>query len=131
MVHNQTIQNEYEWVIRGELDITAGAAVSAIRGTNMTATKNGTGTYDIVVKGTSALKLVELLGRNVGFAGTVPATATGCRVSSVTQNSSTDDITITLKTSLNPSTGADTDTTAATTLSFQVVIRVGKMGNPL
>lgn len=120
--------NEHRLEIEGEIDLTAGAAVSASRGTGMTVSKSATGTYTVVLSGSKAIKLVEVLSRQVNFSGTVPATATGCRISSITQDSNTDAITITIKTSASPTTGADTDTTAATTLSFRVVLRVGKMG---
>ena len=131
MTPNSIYQNEWRWVIEGEIDLSAAAAVSAGRGTDMTFTKTATGTYTAVIKGSKGLKLVEILDRRVTFNGTVPAAATGCRISGVTQDTSTDDITITIKTMASPTTGADTDTTAATTLSFKVVLRTGKMGSPL
>lgn len=125
------VQNEFEWQIRGQIDLNASAAVIANRGTNQTAAKTAVGTYTVVVKGNEALKLVEILQTQANFAYTAPATALGVRIASVVQSSTTDDITITFKTSANPTSGADTDTTAATTISFVVVLRVGKMGNPL
>lgn len=129
----QINENEGEWHIRGEIDLTSAAAVSTIRGSNQVAAKTATGTYTVTVKGTQALKLVETLDERVVFARTVPATALGCRISSVANGTgvNSDDIVITIKTMALPTSGADTDTTAATTLSFQVVIRTIKMGNPL
>lgn len=129
----QINENEGEWHIRGEIDLSAAAAVLANRGSNQVVAKTATGTYTVTVKGTQALKLVEILDRRVVFNGTVPATALGCRISSVANGSgvNSDDVVITLKTMASPTSGADTDTTAATTLSFQVVIRTIKMGNPL
>lgn len=131
MTNTQIIQNEFEWHIRGQVDLDSSAAVTANRGTGQTAAKTATGTYTVTVKGSQALKLVEILDQRVNFANTVPASATGCRISSITQSATSDDVVITIKTMASPNTGADTDTSAATTLSFQVVLRVGKMGNPL
>lgn len=123
--------NEHRWEIEGQIDLSAAAAVTAFRGSAMTAAKTATGTYTVTIAGSEALKLVEILDSSVDFTGTVPATATGCRISSVTQSSSgvaNEPIVITIKTMASPTTGADTDTTAATTLTFRVVLRVGKMG---
>lgn len=131
MTNTARIQNEFEWQIRGQADISAAAAVTAYRGTNQVVTKTAVGTYTVVVKGNEALKLVELLNEQAWFSSTVPAGATGVRVASVVQSSTTDDITITLKTMASPNTGADTDLSAATKINWDVVIRVGKMGNPL
>lgn len=131
MTPNAVFQNEGSWRIEGQIDLSAAAAVTAGRGTDMTFTKTATGTYTAVIKGSKGMKLVEVLDSAVNFSGTVPATAVGCRVSGVAQSSSTDDITITIKTMDGVTTGADTDTTAATTLSFRVVIRTVKMGAQL
>lgn len=124
-------QNECEWVIRGEFDLSSAAAVTATRGTNMTTTKTGTGTYTVVLKDTQVLQLVELLHRDANFSGTVPATATGVMITTVTQSASTGDITITVVTTASPTTGAATDTTAATTVDFEVVIRTCRLVSPI
>ena len=133
MTNVQIIQNEGEWTVKGQLDLDTDASILATRGTNMTATKTATGEYSVVIKGTANLKLVEMLQERSNFSGAEPAGAIGNRVESVTQASDgTDDITIVLKTTLLAGgVGADTDTTAAVTLNFEVVIRVVKMGNPL
>lgn len=122
--------NECEYIIRGQLDLSAGAAITATRGTNLTATKSATGTYTVTLKGVNAIRLVEMLDQSVNFANGVPVTALGCRVSSVTQTAGTDDIVIVIKTTATGG-GADTDVTGATTLSFTIVIRTCKMGAPL
>lgn len=128
---NQAVFNNYgEWIIRGQIDLSAAAAVNATRGDNLTTVKTNTGEYTVTLKGTANLKLVETLGQDVHFCNGVPVTALGCRVSSVTQTSGTDDIVIIIKTSATGG-GADTNVTGATTLSFTVVIRVAKLGNPL
>lgn len=124
-----TYTNERRLEIEGQIDLSAAAAVSAGRGTGFTFTKTAAGTYTAVLAGAFvAGKLVEILDESANFANTVPATALGVRISSIAQDSTTDAITITLKTSALPTSGADTDTTAATTLSFRCVLRVGKMG---
>lgn len=132
MTNQNYTQNEGEWSIRGQIDLSAAAAVTANRGTNQVAAKTATGTYTVTVKGTANLKLVEMLDQRVAFANGAPVTALGCRISSVTQTAGTDDIVITIKTTLTAGgSGADTDVTGATTLSYEVVIRIAKMGNPL
>lgn len=123
--------NEFEWVLRGEFDLSAAAAVTATRGTNFTTTKTGTGTYTVVLKNAQALQLVEILSREANFSGTFPATATGVTVTTVTQNATSGDITITIVTTSGPTTGAATDTTAATTVDFGVVLRIGRLVSPI
>ncbi len=117
-------QNACEWQIKGELDISAAAAVVALRGDNMTPLKTATGTYTVTIKNAGALQLVQLLNRHANYTATVPATALGVRVSTVTQNATSGDIVITLVTTALPTSGAATDGTAATTIAFQVVIRI-------
>lgn len=123
-------QNEFEWHVRGSIDLSAAAAVTAIRGTNMTATKTGTGAYSVVIKGNSALKLYEVISSHAEYSGAnAPATALGVRVVSVTQ-AATDDITIVLNTTALPTSGAATDGTAAVTVNFEVIIRFGRNTSP-
>ena len=124
--------NEGSWVIQGELDVTAGAAVSAIRGSNLSAVKGTAGQYLITLKNSGALQLVELLNREANFAGaTRPATALGVCLDTVVQNATTGDILITVTTLASATSGAATDGTAAVTISFGVVIRYIKLGAPL
>ena len=134
-VSNPIVQNEFEWQIRGQCDLSAAGAVGATRGTNQTVTKTATGTYTVVIKGTQALKLVEILSASAWMSGALPVVvALGARVASVVQaTDGSDDITITLKTTATAGgSGADTDiTTNAVTFNWFVVLRVGKMGNPL
>ena len=120
-------QNSLEWIVRGEVDISAGAAVTATRGTGCSCAKTATGTYTVTVTQCN-LTLVETVSEMVCFARTAPATALGCRVNSVVQNADLS-LTIVLKTIANPTSGADTDTTGATTLSFSIVLRGTKPGN--
>lgn len=116
-----------EWVIRGQVDISAGAAVTATRGTGMSTTHPAAGTYTVTVAQCN-LTLIEVVSAMACFSGTVPATALGVRVNTVVQNADLS-LTIGLKTMANATTGADTDTTAATTLNFQVVLRGSNPGN--
>ncbi len=109
-----------------------GGVTATARGDNITCVKNGTGTYDFTLKGTSALKLVETLfvSASIMLAG-VPTAAFAARVLSVVQTADTDDIVIKVATVV-PATAAATDiTTTALTLSFQAVIRTQRPGMPL
>jgi hypothetical protein len=126
------INNAFTWSINGELDLSAGAAVVAIRGDNLSVTKTGTGQYTIVVKNSGALQLVQLLNREANFCGaTRPATALGVCLDTVTQNATTGDINIIVTTLANPTSGAATDGTAAITVSFGVIIRIGQLNSPI
>lgn len=126
------INNACTWVVQGELDLSAAAAVVAIRGDNLTATKTGTGAYSVVLKNSGALQVVELLGRDANFTGaTRPATALGCCLDSVTQNATTGDITFVITTLALPTSGAATDGTAAVTVAFGAIIRTCKLVSPL
>lgn len=121
--------NEHRYEIEGQIDLSAAAAVTAVRGTGLSAVKTATGTYTVTLTGPSALKLVEVLDQHSNFCNGVPVTALGTRVSAITQSSTdtNDPITIVIKTSATGG-GADTDVTGATTISFRCVLRVGKMG---
>lgn len=127
----QVINNAFTWSIQGEVDLSSAAAVVANRGDNMVVTKTGTGTYTIVVKNSGALQLVEIIRRSANYCITVPATATGCNISTVTQSTTTGDITINLNTTASPTFGALTDGTAATTIAFEVIIRIGRLVSPI
>lgn len=124
-------QNDHRWQIEGEFDLSAAAAVTAVRGDGMTVTKSATGTYTVVISGVKALKMYEVLNRGVNYFGTAPATALGVRVHSLVQaTNGTDDITLVLKTTALPTSGADTDGTAAVGVAFRLVLRKQRMGNP-
>jgi hypothetical protein len=126
------INNLFTWVVQGELDISAGAAVVAIRGDNLSATKTGTGQYTVVLKNSGALQLVQLLGRDANFTGaTRPATALGCCLDTVTQNATTGDISFVITTLALPTSGAATDGTAAVTIAFGAIIRIGQLASPI
>lgn len=129
----QRIQNEYEWSIKGSFDLNASAAIIASRGSNQTVTgPSPAGTYSIVVKGSGALKLVAVFLARTNLSLGTPTTALGCRITAITQNANTDDVTITLLTTAGAGdTGAAANTTAAITVNYEVVLQCGKMGNPL
>lgn len=126
-----SVNNNYgEFTITGEIDMLTGVnGVSAIRGDNMTAARTGVGTIVVTLKGSGNIKLIELLNRQVNFAGAAPTTALGCRIATVTQTADTDDIVITIKTTATAGgSGADTDGGTAVTLAFSVSFRFMKMG---
>jgi hypothetical protein len=123
-------QNEGKWEIEMEADLSSSAAVTATRGTNVTCTKTGTGTYAFVIKGTTGLKMVEVLGRNAQIHGS-PTGAFNARVASMSQSSNTDDVTINVTTLSNATTPVAADATAACTLSVRVDLRTIKMGSPI
>lgn len=126
------INNACTWTVQGELDLSAAAAVVAIRGDNLSATKTGTGQYTVVLKNSGALQVVELLGREANFtSATRPATALGCALDTVTQNATTGDISLVITTLANPTSGAATDGTAAVTIAFGTVIRTCKLVSPI
>jgi hypothetical protein len=128
---NELQNNECQYTIRGEFDINSSAAVIAQRGTAIVVTKTGTGTYTAVLKNSQIMQLVEILHREANYSATVPATALGVFVSTVTQSTTTSDITITLVTTALPTSGAATDGTAATTITYEVVIRTCQMNSPI
>lgn len=128
---NELHNNECEYTIRGEFDINSSAAVIASRGTALTVTKTGTGTYTAVLKNSQIIQLVELLHREANYAGTVPASALGVFISTVTQSTTTSDITITIVTTASATSGVATDGTAATTIVYEVVLRTCQMNSPI
>lgn len=132
MTTQSVFQNEGRWHIEAQCDLGSDASAGAVRGTNCTFTKTGTGAYTLKVKGTTALKVYEVLHGQAALVGASPATAFNARVTGVTQaTDGTDDVSITLVTLTNAATPAAADTTAAITLSVNVVLRVIRMGNPL
>lgn len=128
-------QNYSEWQIRGEFDITAAGAVSGSpRGDGLSVTKTGVGTYKVTVKGAQGLRASSVLKR---YAAVVPAnsgatlgTALAARVSAVAHAAApnADDVEITIITSNALGGAAADNTTAAETISFEVVCRSGNIG---
>lgn len=130
MTNQGFFNNEGQWDIEGQIDLSAAAAVVASRGSNATVTKTATGTYTVVLPGSLGILMFEILNATTFYSGTVPAAALGNRVASVVQSAADGSITITLKTSAAATSGADTDTTAATTLNYRVALRIQRIGNP-
>lgn len=137
-----THQNFGAMYIEGSFDLSSGAAVSTItypggvtqtcRGDNLTCVKNGTGTYDVTLKGTSGIKLVEILNADADILAVTVATAIDARVASILQagtGTAVDDIIIKVLTIT--AAGVAVDTTAAITVTFDAVIRTQRPGNPL
>lgn len=130
---NTVFHNDGRYEIEGSFDLSAGAAVSTItypagqtktvRGKGMTAVKNGTGTYDVTVKLSSTIsgptfQSIELLDADAKLVATTVATALDARIASVLLNTAGD---IVIKVLTTQTSGAAADTTAAVTVSFQVV----------
>lgn len=125
-VYNNINSHTFE----GELDLTSGAAVSAVRGDSLTATKSGTGTYVIRVaaRDQGHPQVFETLNRSAQYVNTTPATALGVKITTVAPEASSGDILITLVTTATAGgTGAAADTTAAATISFRVTARTRRV----
>lgn len=122
-------QNEGTWYIEAEADLSAAAAVTATRGTNIVCAKTGAGTYTFTVKGTQALKMYEVLNRFADLGG-APATAFWAKVTGITQTAGTDDVVISVSTLTNAATPAAADVTAGCVMSIGVALRTVRMGNP-
>lgn len=130
--NNSLVSNACTWIIQGEVDLSAAAAVVAQRGDNLTFTKTGTGTYTCVYKNTGNLQLVKILNRVANFTGAnAPATALGTAVTTVVQNATTGDITITFVTTALPTSGANTDGTVAVTVSVYAALQICQLNSPI
>lgn len=128
MYTEQKALNPNEGHLRMEADVAADASVSATRGQGVTCVKSGTATYTFTVKGNNhGQKMYAILDRKVSISGT-PATITNAIITSVSQNNTTDDITIVVKTTIANYT--ETATTGACTLSVAVVMQTNRMTNP-
>jgi hypothetical protein len=119
--------NEGSLYLNFEVDLSAAAAITATRGTGVTASKTGTGQYTFTIKGgTRGIKLVETLMRTCDLSGT-PATAFWGKVTSgPTQTSggtNDGDITVVVTTLSNAATPVAADTTGACTLSVAMCLR--------
>jgi len=136
---NTIFHNDSRYEIEGCFDLNSSAAVlnisypagqiKTVRGKAMSVVKNGTGTYDVTVKVTSTVsgavfQSVELLDADAKIIATTVATALDARVASVLTNTAGDLI---IKIQTTQTTGAAADTTAAITVSFQIVICYSRM----
>ena len=116
--------------IEGELDLSAAAAVSAVRGDSLTATKTGVGTYVVRVNARDQgyPMVFETLNRSANYVNTTPATALGVKMTTVAPEATTGDILITLVTTATAGgTGAAADTTVAATIAFRAKVRTRKV----
>ena len=126
-------QNYARWEIEGQVDLSAAGAVLAIRGDGMTVVKNGTGLYDVTVKGSQGMKLVEILFSDASVQDSALGTVKDAAIKSITQSTTgttVDDITLTFRTVTAAFADVD-EATNALTVSFQAVLRTRKMSNPL
>lgn len=119
--------------ICGEVDLSAAAAVTAVRGDSISCTKTGTGTYVVRVsaRDQGSPAVFELLHRGAHYVNTTPATALGVKMTTVTVDTTPatkDDILITLVTTATAGgTGAAADTSAVATIAFSTKIRTRKV----
>lgn len=124
-------QNYSEWQIRGEFDITTGAAVTGSpRGDGLTVTKTATGTYVVRVKGAQGLRASQVLRKWADIVGATYGTALFARVSAVAHDTgnNSDDVLITIITSVAKGGAAADNTTTAESIGFDVVVRSGNIG---
>lgn len=128
MYADQMSLNPCEGHLRMEADVAADASVSATRGQGASCVKSGTATYTFTVKGNNhGQKMYKILDRKVSVSGT-PATITNAIITSITQDNTTDDITIVVKTTIANYT--ETATTGACTLSVAIVMQTNRVTNP-
>lgn len=134
--------NQETMNLAGSFDLSAAAAVLSIsypagvtktcRGVGMSCVKTGTGQYDVTLKQSSAqgpvFQAVELLYADAPLIATTVATVLSARVASVTL-SATGDIVVRVITA--QTSGAAADTTAAITVSFNVIISTSRDTSPI
>lgn len=137
--YNTVFHNDARYEIEGSFDLSAAAAVltisypagqtKTVRGKGMSVVKNGAGTYDVTVKLSSTIsgptfQSIELLDADAKLVAVTVATALDARVASVALSTAGD---IVIKVLTTQTTGAAADTTAAVTVSFQVVFCYTRM----
>jgi len=134
--------NNETLTLAGSFDLSASAAVQnisypagvtkTVRGVGMSVVKAATGTYDVTIKQSSAqgpvFQPVEVLYTDATLMATTLATVLSARVSSVTV-SATGDLVVRILTA--QTTGAAADTTAAITVTFEVIISTSRDTSPL
>lgn len=120
--------NEGVIYINAEVDLNASAAITATRGTGVTASKTGTGQYTFVWKGgTRGILQREVILRTCDLSGTPTAAFWGKVTSGPTQTSggaNDGDITVVVSTLSNAATPVATDVTGACQLSVMICLRV-------
>lgn len=130
MTNQQIHLNSGTLAIEGQIDLNSSAAVIANRGDHQTAAKTGTGVYTVTIPASLGITFSAILSQSANYCNTVPATALGVRVSAVALDSS-GNLVITITTSSAATSGSDTNGTAATTISFRVLLQVWKMTSSL
>lgn len=129
-----SIQNNLSThLFEGEFDLSAAAAVTAVRGDSITVTKTGVGSYTVRVaaRDQGAPPVVEVLNRHANLSNGTPAGALGVKVMGITVDTAQatkDDILIAIVTTATAGgTGAAADTTAVATVDFQVKVRTRRV----
>lgn len=126
----EAVFNNYaRLVIEGQVDLSSAGAVSETRGDGLTCTKTDTGEYTMVYKAGGGLKLVTELKAQATMKDKNGAATARVDVTSVSQDSNTDSISIVFETN-DGSAAADEDT-AAFTVNVEVVVQTVNMSNPL
>lgn len=131
--------NEGKFEIEAEVDLNSSGAITAVRGTNITALKTGTGTYQINYLNRTGIKMYEILSRQSDLVGT-PATAFWSKITNVQQLAATNpadtapdsggDVVISVTLLSNAATPAAADTTGACTITVGLTFRATRMSNP-
>lgn len=117
-IHN----NVAKFVVEGQMVLSAAGAVTSYTGDNITVAKNGTGLYDITVKNPSGLKMYKKLFTAAALEDSAIGTVKDVGVKSLTQSSTDDSFTMTVRTV--DAAGADVDeATNGLTVSFMFVVQ--------
>lgn len=127
--------NEGVLYLEAEADLSAGAAVTAVRGTGFTCARTSAGNYTFTYANPNAEIMTEVLQKGTDLNGT-PATAFWAKILTVTQavaspGLQSTPIVITLQTLTNAATPAAADTTGACTLELAIAIRTTKLVSPI
>jgi hypothetical protein len=143
MTKDSKYLNSNRLEIEGMFNLSASAAVNnivnpdgsikTVTGEFMSCVKTGTGTYQVTVKSASSesgavFQPVEILNADADLMATTLAVALSARVSAVGLDAN-GNILITIITA--QTTGAAADTTAAVSVTFDVVICTQRMAAPL
>lgn len=129
----QLYNNLSTHVIEGEFDLSAAAAVTAVRGDSIKVTKEaaaGTYTVRLLARSQGSPPLVQIVNRHAELCNGTPAGALGARVMGGIVESTSQfhkDLLFTILTTAGAgNSGAAANTTAAVTVSFRIVIRTRK-----
>jgi hypothetical protein len=108
--------------VEGQFELSAAGAVGTVRGDGVSVVKNGTGLYDITVTNPAGVKLYKELYSGAELKDAAVGTVKDVGVKSLSQSSTNDSFTMTVRTV--DAAGADVDeATNALTVSFSFVIQ--------